>query len=247
MSGEICGCSAHLRHIWSRVYKQIEKAGSRLWGLKYVPSQCSLIKIPIWISCKFVACHLKTCEIFGSFTFNKIWNSMLTSNQNCDYNLSCFLNCVPRYHCLLFIFATADVNIIWEGNLQRVNASSWTHHLCCQGGCKPFPTSKSLAASTPVLFLWHLCITKKSMLLCWLSFCTFRVGHNNALCLHSCVIFVTPSGSLFSQGLCVLLLSWMFVIVTLGPNGLVSLCLLCALLPLKTCSISSLQRRKSLN
>lgn len=158
-SGEICGCSAHLRHTWSRVCKQIKKAGSGLWGLKYVPSQCSLIKIPSWITSKFVTCHLETCEIFGSFMLNKIWVSMLTSSRNFHYDLSCFLNCVPRYHCLIFIFVTADVNITWEGNQQ--NAWSWAHHLCCQGSCKPFPTSKSLAASTPVLFLWHFCIIKK--------------------------------------------------------------------------------------
>lgn len=146
---------------WLRVYKQIKKAVSRLWGLKYNPSQCSVIKIPSWISSKFAACHFRTSGNFGCFMLNKTCDSVLTSSQNCDYNLSCFLNCVPRYHCLIFIFTAADVNIIWAGNLQRVNASSWAHHLCCQGSCKPFPTSRSLAASTPVLFLWHLCIIKK--------------------------------------------------------------------------------------
>jgi len=83
---------------------------------------------------------------------------MIISGLNCNTNFRYLLNRVPGYHCL--ILKTVDLNITSEASLERVNASHWTYQLCWQGSRKAFPTTKSLAASTPVLFLWHLCISK---------------------------------------------------------------------------------------
>lgn len=149
----------------SRFYKQVKRLtlDTQVWNTPH-PSVHSLRSQgcnACWISSKFEARHIRICRIFGCFMLNKIWNSVLISGLNCDTNLSYFLNCVPGYHCLILVFITVDTNITSEGSPQRVNTSSWTYHLCWQGSRKAFPTSKSLAASAPVLFLWHLCIIKK--------------------------------------------------------------------------------------
>lgn len=121
-----------------RFYKWIKKTNSRHSGLKNTPSQCWSPHSSVdssrsqgsntWISSKFEARHIKICRIFGCFMLNQIWNPVLISELHFDTPMSYFLNCVPRYRCLVFI--TVDVMVISVGSPQRVSVSSWTYHLC---------------------------------------------------------------------------------------------------------------------
>lgn len=86
-------------------------------------------------------------------------------------------------------------------NSTKVYRSSQTCSICWQGSCNAFPLPKSLAlaANTPILFLWHLCIKNlaiipcetiiESMLLCWLSFSLHSTLDTIALCVCTVVLF----------------------------------------------------------
>lgn len=149
----------------SRFYKQIKKVtlDTEVWNTPH-PSVCSLRSQGsniCWISSKFEACHIKICRMFGCFMLNKIWNSVLISGLNYDTNLNYFITCVPGY-CLILVFIRVDINVILEGSPERVNASSWTHHLCWQGSYKaffPYPSPLQLAL---LFYFCSICVLLKN-------------------------------------------------------------------------------------
>lgn len=122
---------------------------------------------------------------------------MLIPGLNCDPTWSYFLNCIPGYHCVLIII---DITPISERTPQRC-IDLVRRSICWQGSCNAFPLPKSLAlaAKTPILFLWHLCIKNlaiipcetiiESMLLCWLSFSLHSTLDTIALCVCTVVLF----------------------------------------------------------